>query len=239
MSRKKQPLPPPRRVVGYTRVSTEEQSREGVSLMAQETRIKAFCVASGRAEPEIVTDEGQSAKSLKRGGLQTILAAIRRREIASLVVLKLDRLTRSVRDLGDLLETFERYGCSLVAVEESLDTSTASGRLMLNIMGSVSQWEREAISERTAAAFAYKRENRQVYCKSAPFGFRRKGGTLVEVSREIDAIRLMQKLALEGHSLRQIARVLTEQEISPSGGGIWYAQSVKVVLGSKMTAAIS
>jgi DNA invertase Pin-like site-specific DNA recombinase len=199
----------------------------------------AFCVASGRPEPEVVTDEGQSAKSLKRGGLQTILAAIRRREVACLVVLKLDRLTRSVRDLGDLLETFERHGCALVAVEESLDTSTASGRLMLNIMGSVSQWEREAISERTAAAFAYKRENRQVYCKSAPFGFRREGRNLVEVPHELQAIQLMQRLVQNGYSLRQIARELTDLKITPSGGGIWYAQSVKVVLGSKMTAMIS
>jgi DNA invertase Pin-like site-specific DNA recombinase len=225
-------------VCGYARCSTDEQSREGVTLQSQEMRIRAFCVASGRIEPQMVIDDGQSAKTLNRPGLQRILEAVMRGEVGTLVVLKLDRLTRSVGDLATLLALFERHGCALVAVQESLDTSTASGRLMLNLLASVSQWEREAISERTAAAFEYKRQAREVYCKGAPFGFRRENGRLVEVPAQIAAIREMKRMAAEGLSLRKIAAHLTRRGISPSGGGQWFAQSVKVVLTSQMTATL-
>jgi DNA invertase Pin-like site-specific DNA recombinase len=222
-------------VWGYARCSTDEQSREGVTLQSQEMRIRAFCVASGRVEPQMVIDDGQSAKTLNRPGLQAILEAVNRGEVGTLVVLKLDRLTRSVGDLAALLALFEKHGCALVAVQESLDTSTASGRLMLNLLASVSQWEREAISERTTAAFEYKRHSRKVYCKAAPFGFRRDGDGLVEVPEQIVAIRDMKRMAAEGLSLRKIAAHLTERGIRPSGGGRWFAQSVKAVLTSRMT----
>ena len=226
-------------VWGYARVSTDEQAKEGVSLQSQEMRIKAFCVASGRVEPTMVVDDGQSAKNLNRTGLRAILDAIECGEVGTLVVLKLDRLTRSVGDLATLLALFERHECALVAVQESLDTSTASGRLMLNLLASVSQWEREAISERTAAAFEYKRQARQVYCKGAPFGFRREGDRLVEVPAEIAALREMKRMAACGYSLRKIAAHLTETGIKPSGGGEWFAQSVKAVLASRMSAEVA
>lgn len=226
-------------VWGYARCSTDEQSREGVTLQSQEMRIRAFCVASGRVEPHMVIDDGQSAKTLNRLGLQRILEAVKSGEVGTLVVLKLDRLTRSVGDLATLLALFEKHGCALVAVQESLDTSTASGRLMLNLLASVSQWEREAISERTAAAFEYKRQAREIYCKGAPFGFRREDGRLIEVPAEIAAIREMKRMAADGLSLRRIAAHLTECGIKPSGGGRWFAQSVKAVLTSRMTAELT
>jgi DNA invertase Pin-like site-specific DNA recombinase len=74
------------------------------------------------------------------------------------IIAKLDRLTRSVRDLADLLKLLLKHGVSLVSVAESLDTGSASGRLVLNIMRAVSQWEREAIGERTRDALAHKKE---------------------------------------------------------------------------------
>lgn len=137
----------------YIRCSTDEHAKEGVTLQSQEKRVRAFCVASGRAEPQVVVDEGQCAKTLNRPGFQCVLSAIKRGEVGTLGVLKLDRLTRSVGDLANLLAVFEKHDCALVAVQESLDTSTAWGRLMLNRLASVSQWERETIAERTAAAF--------------------------------------------------------------------------------------
>lgn len=226
-------------VWGYVRCSTDEQAKEGVTLQSQEKRVRAFCVASGRAEPRIIVDDGQSAKTLNRPGLQSVLNAVKSGEVGTLVVLKLDRLTRSVGDLANLLGLFEKHGCALVAVQESLDTSTASGRLMLNLLASVSQWEREAIGERTAAAFEYKRQAREIYCKAAPFGFRREAGRLVEVPEQIEALHAMKRMAAEGASLRKIAAWLTSHGIKPSGGGAWYAQSVKVVLTSRMTSEIS
>lgn len=114
-----------------------EQSTEGVTLAAQEERIKAYCIASGRTLDRIIIDHGQSAKTLVRTGLQEILTGIARKEIGAVVVLKLDRLTRSVRDLADLLELFAKHDCALVSVSEHINTNSASGRLLLNLLASV------------------------------------------------------------------------------------------------------
>lgn len=102
-------------------------------------------------------DADASAKDLNRPGLVRVLALVEKRDVDAVIVAKLDRLTRSVRDLGELLERFERRGVSLVSVAESLDTGTAAGRLVLNVMASVSQWEREVIGERTREALAHKK----------------------------------------------------------------------------------
>src|SRR6202035_6126825 len=86
-----------------------------------------------------------------------------------------DRLTRSVRDLADLLEVFQRKGVSLVSVAESLDTGSAAGRLVLNIMVSGSQWEREAIGERTRDAMRHKKSKLE-RVGNAPYGYRLAAG---------------------------------------------------------------
>jgi len=222
-------------VWGYCRVSTDEQAKEGVSLQSQEMRIGAFCVASARPEPNIIIDDGQSAKSLHRPGMQAVLSAVKSGDIGTLVVLKLDRITLSVGDLSTLLSLFDKHGCALVAVEESLDTSTASGRLILNLLAYVSQWQCEAISERTASAFEYKRQSREVYCKDSPFGFRRSGGRLIEIPEEIDAIHKMAHLATSGGLSAKSPLISRGTGSSQRGGGRWYAQSVKAILKSRMT----
>lgn len=124
--------------VGYVRVSTEEQAVGGVSLAAQEERVRAFAVATGRTLDSVIVDAGESAKSLRRPGMVSVLDGIRSCRIDTVIILKLDRLTRSVRDLADLLDLFECKKVALVSVSESLDTSTAGGRLMLNLLASVS-----------------------------------------------------------------------------------------------------
>ena len=123
------------RVIGYVRVSTDDQAREGVSLDVQETRIRAYCEAKGWQLVSVVRDEGKSAKDLKRPGLQEILAALpkRGRCFDVLVVVKLDRLTCSVRDLGNLTDAFKRARVGFTSIQESVDTASASGELFVKI----------------------------------------------------------------------------------------------------------
>ncbi len=224
----------PRRIVGYVRVSTEDQAREGVSLAAQEERIRAFAFATGRELDEIVIDAGESAKTLNRPGLARILNDLRAGVIEAVIVLKLDRLTRSVRDLADLLDAFQKHDAALVSVSESLDTSTASGRLMLNLLASVSQWEREAIGERTADALAHKRSQGRVY-GPVPFGYRRNGDQLVSVPTELAALNTLRNMRANGASLRVCGAWLTSQGVAPrQGGRIWRACSVQQILDSRM-----
>jgi site-specific DNA recombinase len=198
-----------RKVIGYCRVSTEKQADRGVSLDAQVSKIQAMAVVQGSEVAEIITDAGESAKSLLRPGMGRLLAMVDGGQVQTVIIAKLDRLTRSVKDLGEILERFQRRNVSLVSVAESLDTGSAAGRLVLNVMASVSQWEREAIGERTASALQYKKANRRVYSPT-PYGFEREGDTLVPVVSEQAVIARIRLLHCNGHSLRKIAAALNQ-----------------------------
>ncbi len=232
-SRKILVAPVNRNTVAYVRVSTQDQAAEGVGLAAQEARIGAYCSAMGFALSEVVRDAGESGKSLQRPGMAQILAGVRSGNIGRVVVLKLDRLTRSTRDLADVLELFAKADAALVSVSENLDTASACGRLVLNLIGSVAQWEREAIAERTASALAHKRQRRTVY-GATPFGYVRVGGALVLEPREQAALDEAARMERAGASFRQIAARLTEIGVMPHRGKSWHASSVRAVLRSKM-----
>jgi site-specific DNA recombinase len=172
--RKRRQPPITRRTIGYVRVSTEDQAREGVSMAAQEARIAAYCTAMGWHVSEVISDAGESAKTLKRPGIVRLLEYVSAGGIERIVVAKLDRLTRSVRDLAELIDLCTKHDVALVSVGETLDTSTAAGRMVVNMLGVVAQWEREAIGERTATSLAHKRRQRLTYGPT-PFGYRRDG----------------------------------------------------------------
>jgi site-specific DNA recombinase len=107
-----------------------------------------------------------------------------------------------VADLAPLVKTLERGGCQLVSLGESLDTTTAAGRLMLNLLVSVSQWEREAIGERTSTALRHMRDSRQAY-NHTPLGFQRDGQKLIEDVLEQITARRIVTLRREGFSMGQ------------------------------------
>src|SRR5262249_18446976 len=138
-------------------VSTDRQAEQGVSLEAQEYKIRAMTTIHNAELVEVIIDGGESAKSLNRPGLQRLLALVNSGQVQAVIVAKLDRLTRSVKDLCALLELFEKRKVALISVAESLDTAAAAGRLVITIMAAVSQWEREAIGERTRDALRHKR----------------------------------------------------------------------------------
>jgi DNA invertase Pin-like site-specific DNA recombinase len=120
---------------------------------------------------EVIVDGGESAKNLNRPGLRHLIAMMEDGKIEAVIVAKLDRLTRSVKDLCGLLELFEKRKVALISVAESLDTGSAAGRLVITIMGAVSQWEREAIGERTRDALRHKRTSGE-RVGNIRFGFR-------------------------------------------------------------------
>jgi DNA invertase Pin-like site-specific DNA recombinase len=144
------------KVIGYVRVSTDKQADRGVSLDAQAEKIRAMAVVHNAELIDIIVDGGESAKSLQRPGMERLLTLVDGKKAEAVIVAKLDRLTRSVKDLCELLERFERRSVALISVAESLDTGSAAGRLVLNIMTAVSQWEREAIGVRTRDAMQHK-----------------------------------------------------------------------------------
>jgi site-specific DNA recombinase len=202
----------PQRFVGYVRVSTDEQARSGLSIQAQRERLAAWATAFGYTLVDIVADEGASAKSLDRPGMQRILRMVERREVDGIVAAKLDRLTRSTRDLGDLVERCERRRVALASVSESLDTSTACGRMVVSMIGAVAQWEREATAERTAAALDAKRRQGRRYCGRAPYGFAfDAAGSMREDAGEQTTLDRVEDLRRDGRSLRGIGRALADE----------------------------
>jgi DNA invertase Pin-like site-specific DNA recombinase len=225
------------RVVGYIRVSTEQQADGGVSLEAQRAKLAAYALACDLELVAVEVDAGVSAKSLGRPALQAALQRLEAGEAGGLLVVKLDRLTRSVRDLGWLVEP-KRFGgrWALLSVADSIDTRSAAGRLVLNVLASVAQWEREATGERTRDALAHVKAQGAVLGAS-PLGLRRAelrdhAGRLVveQDAAELATIERIRELRADGLTLRAIAARLDADGHTTKRGGRWYASTVRAVL---------
>ena len=219
------------KAIAYIRVSTEKQADFGVSLDAQSEKVRAMAVVQGAELVDVIVDAGESAKSLNRPGMTRLLAMVDAGTVDTVIISKLDRLTRSVADLAELLKRFERRGVSLVSVADSLDTRSAAGRLVLNIMVSVSQWEREAIGERTRDAMHHKRANGE-RVGTVPFGFRvAADGLHLEVdAAEQDILARIRELKTAGFTTRRIADELNRQGFTTRRGTAWRFQYVAEAL---------
>ncbi|MHB8433257.1 MAG: recombinase family protein [Candidatus Tyrphobacter sp.] len=219
--------------VGYCRVSTQEQAEQGVSLDAQRSRLQAVAQSHGEALTEVFVDDGYSGASMDRPAMKRLVALIERREVAAVLVCKLDRLTRSLRDMLDLVDLCDRTETRLVSASESLDTGSAIGRMVLQVVSAFAEFERGMVSERTSAALDFKRSQRQVY-GAVPFGYRRDGEMLVAVPAEQEALADMRRMHSEGATYRAIGEMLETRGVQPRGRR-WYPSSVRAVLLSKMT----
>jgi len=219
------------KAIGYVRVSTDKQADRGVSLDAQAEKIRAMAVVHNADLLDIIVDGGESAKSLNRPGMARLLAMVDAGEVQTVIIAKLDRLTRSVKDLCTLLERFERRSVALISVAESLDTGSAAGRLVLNIMTAVSQWEREAIGERTRDALCHKRSKGE-RAGNIPFGSRLAddGQHLEPDPTEQAALAEIRRLRSEGAAMRKIAATLNERAHRTRRGTPWRLESVARVL---------
>jgi site-specific DNA recombinase len=219
------------KAIGYVRVSTEKQADFGVSLEAQSEKVRAMAVVQGAELAEIIIDAGESAKSLNRPGMDRLLSLVDAGAVDTVIIAKLDRLTRPVADLAELLKRFERRGVSLVSVADSLDTRSAAGRLVLNIMVSVSQWEREAIGERTRDAMHHKPANGE-RVGTVPFGYHtaEEGVHLEADTAEQGILSRIRELKATGYTTRQIAAELSAQGFTTRRGTAWRFQYVAEAL---------
>ena len=216
------------RTIAYLRVSTERQADTGVSLDAQQEKARAYASLYDLDLTEMIIDAGESAKTLDRPGLQRALAMLKSGQADALLVVKLDRLTRSVVDLGKLIETYFAPGkAALMSVSEQIDTRSAAGRLVLNILASVSQWERETIGERTSVAMKYKQAKGEYIGGHAPYGFELVNGDLVEDSYEQGVIQQARELRESGLSLAAVAKELDRRGIQARNGKEFAAMQIK------------
>jgi DNA invertase Pin-like site-specific DNA recombinase len=193
-----------------------EQASEGVSLAAQRVKIEAYAVVKDWTLMEVVRDDGASAKSLHRPGLAHVLALVKAGAVQAVVVAKLDRLTRSVSDLDKLMKLFARKNVALVSLQESLDATTATGRLMMNLLASVSQWEREVIGERTAEAMQHLKASGKVYSRP--------------VFDDASTLARIHTMRSAGVTYQEIADELTAAGIPTVRGGTWAPATIMGIL---------
>ncbi len=213
----------------YVRVSTEEQAKEGYSIGAQKDLLKAYCISQKWDNYKFYVDEGISAKDTNRPQLQLMIDHIKEGMIKTVLVYRLDRMTRSVLDLHKLLETFEKHECAFVASTEPYDTSTAVGRLFITLVAAMAQWERENTGERISMVLDQKAQNGE-WLSQAPYGFKKIDKKLYHDEDQMLILKDMIKKTKEGYSMRQLANYLNDSGIPTLRGYQWHITSIQGML---------
>ena len=222
------------KVTGYVRVSLAKQAEEGVSLEAQEARIRAWCAAQGHELAATEVDAGLSGgRADNRPALQAALEAVCRAK-GVLVVYSLSRLARSTRDALDIAERLHDAGANLVSLSESIDTTTAMGRFFFTVLAALAALERDLISERTSMAMRHIAANGGYTGGHVPFGFWRSPGSgqVVTDPDEQRVIAMIRRLHDGGQNAPSIARTLNGAFV-PCRGSAWHAKTVSRVIGRK------
>ncbi len=204
-------------VIGYVRVSSEEQADSRAGLEAQRAAIAAECERRGWKVVEVLEDAGYSAKSLKRPAIQAALEMLQRGDAKGLVVAKLDRLSRSMLDFTAVMAKAQKEGWALVALDCAVDTTTPAGEAMANVLATFAQFERRLIGQRTREALAAKRAQGVVLGRP-----RTMPDELLERIRSEHAA---------GKSYSQLARELSEEGVpTAQGGKRWYPTTVRAAV---------
>jgi DNA invertase Pin-like site-specific DNA recombinase len=219
-----------RQAIGYVRVSTEGQVHEGISLEAQEARIRAWAIANDYTVTAIHSDAGISGgRADNRPGLQRAIAEAG--QGVALVVYSLSRLARSTKDAIAISEALAKRGADLVSLTERIDTTTASGKMVFRMMAVLAEFERDQISERTKTALAFKKsQSKRV--GTVPFGhdLAPDGETLVKNPAEQEAICLILELRKNGLSLRKIKAELEAHGFKTKQARTWSPKVVRSIL---------
>lgn len=217
-------------VIGYIRVSTNEQATEGLSLTNQIEKIKTYCTLNDLQLMKVISDAGKSGKNINREGLQELLESIKNPDIKGVIVYKLDRLSRKVIDTLSLIEKFESAHVAFHSIMEKIDTQSAMGRFFLNITASLAQMERDLISERTKDVLQMKIKNNE-RAGQIPFGWTldQTSNKLIENTKEQKIIKIIKTLNNKKLSLRKICYELETLKINPNGKK-WYPQTIKNIL---------
>lgn len=213
----------------YLRVSTEEQAAEGFSLAAQEERCRQFIESQGWEYDGEYIDDGYSAKDLNRPAMQRLIADVKDKAFDILVFYRLDRLVRSVMDLHHLIRLFDEHNVKFKSVSEVFDTTSASGRLFINIIGSLAEWERENLGERVRMGMERRAAEGKWNGSMTPYGYRVEDGRLVVDPEEAKVVRRIFNL-YKRHGLFKIANILNEEGIPSSRGTTWHPNSIQYVI---------
>lgn len=232
------PAPNEAAAAAYTRVSTTEQAQEGVSLAAQEERIRAYCTAAGLELVQVLREEGVSgAKPLggrPRG--QTLAGLVRDGRVKHVVALKLDRLFRDAADALAQTRMWDQADVALHLIDlggQAINSRSAMGRMFLTLTAAFAELERNLIAERTRAALDHKRAHRRVYSPT-PLGFTRDGDQLIEDRDEQALVMRIRGMRVSGATYGTIARTLNAEGVPTKRGATWHRSTIAYLLGNSL-----
>ncbi|MGD0663876.1 MAG: recombinase family protein [Syntrophorhabdales bacterium] len=218
------------KTIGYIRVSTPGQVEDGVSMDAQDAKVRAWAELNNAPEVVIFRDEGISGKrSDNRPGLQAALDMVGKGD--ALVVYSLSRLSRSTKDALILAETLSRKEADLVSLSEEIDTTTAAGKMVFRMLAVLSEFERDQVSDRTRFALAHKKANGEKTGGDIPFGYSLDGRRLVEDQNEQKAVALIRDLRGKGYRLQAICWELEKEGYRTRRGNLkWQPKTVSRII---------
>lgn len=181
-----QPIP---KAAIYVRVSTQDQAQHGFSLNAQEEALTNYSKALGYEIFKIYRDEGKSAKDLKRSEMQQMLKDAEAKKFSTIFIYKLDRFSRSLKDLILTIDHLKEIGVDFISLQDKIETTSASGKLMFQIIGAFAEFERNMIGDRTKFGMARKAKEGG-FITRAPKGYKIVDKELIpaENSKEIEEI---------------------------------------------------
>ena len=216
----------------YIRVSTEDQAREGFSLPEQEKRLRAMCEYKGYEIYDVYEERGISAKTGNyRPEFERLLQDIKDKKCNTIVVLKLDRLTRSVFDWEKIIRFLEENNAYLDCANDDINTTNANGKMISRILTSVSQNEIERTSERTKIGLAGAIKEGHIPHK-APFGYKRVDKILVPDESTKDDIIRMFNLYHEGNSYQTISNIYNKEKVM--GKTNWKDSTILKILSNEI-----
>jgi site-specific DNA recombinase len=219
----------PIRIAIYTRVSTDMQAKDGHSLDAQEQSLRDFCSFKKWTIYKVYRDEGFSAKDMNRPELQNMLSDMKQNLFDIVLVAKLDRLTRNVRNLYEMLEDFKKYKVYFKSANEVFETTTAMGRMFMGIVAQISQWERETIGERVHTVLEHKVKSGGWKGGMLPYGYKVENGKVLHHEDEVETAKyIFDRIKIVGIS--SICKELNQQNVPTRKGGVWFEKTVQQIV---------
>ena len=217
----------------YIRVSTEDQAREGFSLGEQKEKLLQLCSYKGYKVFKVYEDAGVSAKDMEhRPAFQEMLADMKKGKINYIVAYKLDRVTRSVRDLEELIAQLEKHNCYLVCDRDDVNTSTANGRFFVRMLTVLSQLEIEIVSERTKFGLNGAIKSGHIPGQR-PFGYMKSEDKKMIVDNATKPyVEKIFDMYLEGKSFQAIANYFNENNIYPKKK--WKDTTIQKIIDNKI-----
>ncbi|MBQ2700417.1 MAG: recombinase family protein, partial [Clostridia bacterium] len=218
----------------YMRVSTEEQAKEGFSIDAQRRVLEAQAIVGGYNATEVYADEGKSGKNLRRPQVQKLIADCKEQKISAVIVWRLDRLSRSLRDTLTLIEdVFTPNGIPLISATESIDTSTPSGRLMINVLASFAQNEREVNQQRVSMVMQDLAKQCRHLGGVPPFGYRVVDGFYQLDPVTAPAVEHLFQMFIDGSGYSAMLAWLNENGFTTARGKPFHKNSLYDILGNE------